>query len=122
MAQVSAHAPNDRLINLARSRFGADPEFGAHPTYWCPRCDQETRFQLGRKRPTAFTHEITAALDEASGPAVPWETDYTDLCCLGCEQPVRVTHSIHEFAMSSYRYVPLRVYTLDFPLLTAPGR
>jgi len=113
MLSISTHDPKDRLINLHPGRFSGDLEFGAYPTYWCPHCDQPTRFQLGRKKPTAFTPQITAAFDGSSGPAVPYETDFSELCCLGCHQPVRVTHRIHEFAMSSYRYVPLCVYTLE---------
>jgi hypothetical protein len=111
MENVSAYSPEERLVNLSRDRFTNAPLFAEHPTYWCANCDAVTRFRLGQKNPTAFTPAIAKALDHASGPAIPWEPDYTDFCCLFCGQPVRITHSIHEFAMSSYRYLPLHVYT-----------
>lgn len=119
MASVSIHTPEERLVNLARDRFTDAPVFAGRPAYWCPKCDAVTHFKLGRKNPTSFTAAITEALDRASGPAVPWETDYTDFCCLTCGQPVRVTHEIHEFAMSSYRYLPMRVYTYSVDALVA---
>jgi hypothetical protein len=111
MGSISIHTPEERLVNLSRDRFTNAPVFAEPPTYWCASCDSTTRFKLGRKNPAPFTPTITEALDSASGPAIPWETDYTDFCCLTCGQPVRVTHAIHEFAMSSYRYLPLCVYT-----------
>jgi hypothetical protein len=110
MEEVVAIEPEARLMNLSPDRFTGRPVFGHPAAYRCAVCGTSTRFQLGRKNPEAFTPSIHAALDAASGPAVPWETDYTDFCCLGCGLPVRVTHEVHEFAMSSYRYLPLRVY------------
>jgi len=110
MEEVLAVEPRERLMNLSSDRLTGRPVFGQPAAFRCILCDTSTRFQLGRKNPEPFTPKIYAALDAASGPAVPWETDYTDFCCLGCGLPVRVTHEIHEFAMSSYRYLPLRVY------------
>ena len=110
MAKVVAVPPESRLLNLSPDRFTGRPVLGHPPAYRCAVCNTATRFQLGRKNPEPFTQEIHAALDAASGPAVPWETDYTDFCCLGCGLPVRATHEIQEFAMSSYRYLPLCGY------------
>ncbi len=110
MENVVATEPGERLLNLSPERFTERPVFGSPTVYRCAVCGESTRFQLGRKNPKPFTPSIHAALDAAAGPPVPWETDYTDFCCLGCGIPVRVTYEIHEFAMSSYRYMPLCVY------------
>ena len=110
MENVVATEPGARLMNLSPDRFTGRPVFGHPAAYRCAACGESTRFQLGRKNPESFTQIIHAALDAVSGPPVPWETDYTDFCCLGCGLPVRVTHEIQEFAMSSYRYLPLRVF------------
>jgi hypothetical protein len=104
------------LLNLVRDRFSNALVFGAPTSFHCELCGAVTRFQLGRKNPIAFTPEIHAALDAASGPAIPWETDFTDFCCLDCERPIRVTHAIEEFAMSSYRYLPLKIYAIPPPI------
>jgi hypothetical protein len=111
MKTVSTYTPEERLVNLSQDRSTQRAIFAARPTYWCSACDVVTHFVLGRKNPASFTPSITSALDRASGPVVPYETDYTDFCCLSCGQPVRVTHAIQEFAMSSYHYFPLHVYT-----------
>jgi len=40
------------------------------------------------------------------------EEEDSDFYCRNCNLPVRVRCRIHEFAMSSYRYLPLSVFEM----------
>lgn len=116
MASISIRNPEDVLVGLASDRWSNDPVFANIPTYWCAKCDDITQFSLKVKEPPQFTFAIRKAMDDASGPVIPYETNYCDFCCKHCGQPVRVKYDEHEFAMSSYRYLPKVVYLYESAL------
>ncbi|MCX9158573.1 hypothetical protein OPU71_20870 [Niveibacterium sp. 24ML] len=108
--------PDEVLVGLTHDRFGDEKVFTVPAKYWCSKCDVVTQFNLRVKEPPQFSFQIRKALTEACGPTVPYETDYCDLLCHKCGQPIRVKYGQHEFAMSSYRYFPLGVYLYEAAL------
>lgn len=105
--------PDEVLVGLVHDKFGDEKVFTNTQQYWCSKCDAVTLFDLRVKDPLQFSFPIRKALNDASGPVVPYEIDYCDLVCHKCGQPVRVKYGQHEFAMSSYRYFPLDVYLYE---------
>lgn len=107
MPSVVESQPQERLANLGRDRHSGELLIANLPKYHCPKCDQRTPFAIDESR---FTDADRELFDATSGDPEPWETVHCDFYCRICNSPVRVVCRMHEFAMSSYKYYPLRVF------------
>ncbi len=99
----------DRLADLGRDRYSDEFVIVNLPKYRCPTCDQLTPFSIDESR---FTDADRKIFDATSGDPEPWETVHCDFYCRICNSPVRVVCRMHEFAMSSDKYFPLRVFEI----------
>lgn len=107
---IDAHERSVRLIKSPRPE--SKPIFSSSPTYWCPNCDDITLFRLNWRKP--FEPEsVEDKFNDAMGQLTPWEEDYCNFYTQCCNTPVRCTYKLKEFAMSSYRYYPNKIFSME---------
>ena len=120
MQHILEQPPIERLPGLASIRESGEQVMAIAnlPKYACPHCDELTVFSLetARHSPSSescFTDDVLRLFNAASGDATAWESIHIDFHCRVCKQPVRVVCNMFEFAMGSYRHIPLKVFELS---------
>ena len=80
------------------------------PGFRCPHCQALTTFVAYYPLEPDPVLAERAAFDKASRALLAQGFHHRDFVCRGCGREVRVVYGAFEFAMSSYLFIPERVW------------